>query len=198
MREMNLLPEEHLYEKEQKRKKRLFTGIVATILLLMALSYLGGYYIDYKMRKDIISTKNKIENLEKIKDIQLEISANQNVLSFRKNALEVVESKRVDYYEFLSQFEKTLPKEISIDTLSHPKGDYFNISATTSNPSKIADFMANLAKMDKVENVSLDNVKYNLGEDNKKTDTSFNIYFSYVGEVEEVEKEGGNSDGIDQ
>ncbi|HHT51122.1 MAG TPA: hypothetical protein GXZ78_06615 [Eubacteriaceae bacterium] len=196
MREMNLLPEEHFYLLEQKRKRRFIITLVSTILLIMAISYLVAYYIDYNIRKDIISTKARIEELEKIKEMQLEISANQSVLDSRRHMLERVESKRVDYYELLTQLERTIPEEVTIETISHPKGDYFDISAITKNPSKIADFMVNIGKLDRVENVLLDNIRYNTDKENNKTDTSFNIYFTYVAE-EIVEDEGGDSDGID-
>ena len=155
---------------------------MSTILLIMAISYLVAYYIDYNIRKDIISTKARIEELEKIKEMQLEISANQSVLDSRRHMLERVESKRVDYYELLTQLERTIPEEVTIETISHPKGDYFDISAITKNPSKIADFMVNIGKLDRVENVLLDNIRYNTDKENNQTDTSYNIYFTYVAE----------------
>ena len=90
---------------------------------------------------------------------------------------------KVDYYELLTQLERTIPEEVTIGLFPIQKGDYLYLP---SQISKIADFMVNIGKLDRV-NVLLDNINTILIRITRQC--SFNIYFTYVAE-EIVEMRG--------
>jgi Tfp pilus assembly protein PilN len=192
MREMNLLPEEHLYNLEQNKKRKNRIILILAIVFCIIVFYLSVYFIEYNTRKEVSNIKSKIESLEKVRNVQSEISANQEVLDNRQAMLEMVENKRVDHYVLFNELEKTLPNEITLRDLTHPSGNYFNIKGTTTKPDEIADFMVNIAKIEGVENVFLDNIDYGSGESQQENVPHFTIYFTYSVE------EGGETNDSNQ
>lgn len=190
MREMNLLPEEHFDQLDQKKKKRKYTFLIVGMILILAASYLSVYFAEYNLREEIVKTEKQIENLEKVSEAQVEISVDQEVLEQRMKMLDLVENKRVDYHQFIKQLEKTIPDEVTLQNLSYSGNQDVNINATTTKADEIADFMANIAKIEGVENVILEDIHFGSGGDQQGSIPSFNIHFRYQAE------EGGQSDDL--
>ena len=191
MREMNLLPEEYLYEQEQKRRKRMIIGTIITFILVLLISYLVVYFIEYNMRREIHSVKSEIESLEKVRETQLQISASQDVLEERLAILEKIENQRVDHFQFIHEIRNALPRELVLESITHPSGTNFTIRGIANNPEKIADVIVNLAKIEGVENVLLDSVNYGDKEDSEQ-DPSFSINFTYPREEGGQENDESN------
>ena len=179
MREMNLLPEEHLYKLEQKRIRKKHMLRISFIVLAIIISYLSVYFMEYNVRKEIVSIKDQIENLRKVSNTQIEISINQEVLDHRSHMLEMVENKRMDHYQFISQLEETIPNEITIENLTYTSNQHLNIKGRTTKADVVADFMANVAKIEGVENVLLDFMHFEHSEDQQGNASDFNINFTY-------------------
>lgn len=182
MREMNLLPEEHLHKLEQERKIRKYVILISLIVFSMIISYLSFYFIGYGIRKEISSIKLQIESLGEISNTQIEVSINQEVLDHRINMLKVVEGKRMDHYQFISQLEKTIPDEIILESLTYSSGKHFNMRGRTTKPDEVADFMTNIAKIKGVENVFLDHIHFGHSEGQQESTPDFNINFTYQAE----------------
>src|SRR5690554_6591302 len=109
MREMNLLPEEYLYEQVQKRRKRMIIGIITIFILVLLITYLAVYFMEYHIRREINSVKSEIESLERVRETQLEISASQDVLEERLEKLERIKNQRVDHFQFIHEIKNAIP-----------------------------------------------------------------------------------------
>ena len=78
-------------------------GTIITFILVLLISYLVVYFIEYNMRREIHSVKSEIESLEKVRETQLQISASQDVLEERLAILEKIENQRVDHFQFIHE-----------------------------------------------------------------------------------------------
>ncbi len=179
MREMNLLPEEYLYKKEQNKKRRKFLGIVMIFILSLIIVYFIIFFVNFSIEKKLSRIDSDIGTLAKIEKSQLKISSYQEVITNHKNLLKKLDSKKIDHFTFFNGLEKTLPNEVILDRISYSEENSFYIEGKTTNPNKIADFIANLSKIKGVKNVLLNNINYPTGDNNSISLPSFSISFTY-------------------
>lgn len=189
---MNLLPEEHLKSLEQKKKIKKYTLLVSLIIFVMIASYASVYFIEYNKRVEISAINQQIEELQKIRDAQMEIVAEQEVLDTRENMLKTIEDKRVDHYKFLQELENTIPDEIALESIAYPSEEYFDLHGKTIKPNELAAFMTNIAKIQGVENVFIESVHFDTSQSEQENNPDFNIHFTYQGE------QGGQNNDLNE
>ncbi|MCR1897980.1 PilN domain-containing protein [Irregularibacter muris] len=181
MKEMNLLPKECLDVREQKKKRKLYIGGVTTFIFLLMVTYGGMFYMNYKLNKDIININSEIQELQAFKEIQSQVIFDKEILQRRKSILRKLEVESKDHYAFFVALKNTVPDEITLESISHPTGNHYNLTAKATKPDKIADFMINLAKIKGVKDVMLDHVQYgeSMGEEKRQSTSKFSINFTY-------------------
>lgn len=179
MREMNLLPEEYLYKKEQNKKRRKFLGIVVIFILSFIIIYFIIIFVNFNIEKKLSSVDSNMQSLAKIEKNQLKISSYQEVITDYKNLLRKLDDKKMDHFTFFKGLEKTLPNGVILNQISYSERNSFYIEGKTTNPNKIADFIANLSKIRGVKNVLLNNINYSTKDNDSISLSSFSISFTY-------------------
>lgn len=176
MREMNLLPEEYLYEQEEKRRKRKFISLTSIFIIILIIIYFIIVSIRFTLERSLLNVSLDIASLQNIEEDRLKVSSYENTIAKRKDLLTKLDYESIDQFTFLNALEKTLPLEVTLDTLFYSDRNVFRIEGKTSEADKISELMVNLAKIEGVENVMLHNVNHPIGENSSPY---FSIDFTY-------------------
>ncbi|MPW25129.1 hypothetical protein GC105_04915 [Alkalibaculum sp. M08DMB] len=181
MRDINLLPE-HMIKGNKSTEKTKFLYIVFVFILLLIISYLSIYVLDYINRRESYVLRQDIQGVEDILSAKTNIEKMEKEIQFKDEIILEIDKSSTNHYLLMQDIEKLVPVGIQfIEQVS--EGGRMVINGIANDDREVADFAANLYKLNGITQIWIESAEYT---DQIKFKVSF-IYAVDGGVLSEVE-----------
>lgn len=181
MKDINLLPEEMLVHSKSKFQTQLIL-IAIICILIMIISYLSLYVLDYMNRRENLAVTQEIQIFADRRAIQANIDKMKRDILFKEDVALEIDASNINQYLLMEEIEKRVPKGIQFIEQTSNDGR-MTILGIATNDQEVADFAANLHGLKGAKEVWIESTKYIEG-------IEFQVSFTYTengGDANEIE-----------
>src|SRR5699024_4095777 len=111
------------------------------VILIMLIFYSYLYVLEYNINKEISNNTSKINELNEIEAIQLQLITNQSGFENRVDILASLERQEINHYNFLENIEATVPEKIILDNIIYYENKTISIVGRAFQHDSITNLM---------------------------------------------------------